>query len=315
MIQLHEASSWNPWVMEDQADDYVKATDIFHQWTRAEPGHRYLTEAELDAKWARLDAESKQRSAEQEAQRLARIADFDGSRENARLALLECEAQLRERENRIWPVGSQEDSNALEARAERLRGEVEDPEAVVDKAGLLPAERRDIHLTLFKIWREGEVRRLRGLVSEQAAALSAAPPKSAERSKIRGELAASKRELEKLLAIPPLAAQDMCSECVRPASQHGYVWQSGVRETVPCPAWPDWAARLKEARDILMRAADSRKESPAPPKPKPLAVVPSGLPIAEVITKLTDLQGQYPDAVVRRGTANRWELWPPKTEK
>ncbi|GAA3678722.1 hypothetical protein GCM10022267_76850 [Lentzea roselyniae] len=315
MIQLHEESLWNPWVMEDQADDYAEAVDIFDQWTRAEPGHRYLTKDEFDAMRTKSDAEFKQRLAEKEAQRLARIPDFDGRRENARLALLECEAQLREREDRTWRVGSQEENSALEAKCERLRGEVGDPEAVVDKAGRLPAERREIHRIMFKIWREDEVRRLRSLVSEQAALLSKAPPKSAEKSKIRGELAASERELEKLLAIPPLVAQDMCSECARPASQHGYAWQSGVRETAPCPAWPDWAARLKKARDILMRAADARKESLAPPKPTPLAIIPSGLPIAEVITKLTELQVRYPDAVVRRGAANRWELWPPKPEK
>ena len=34
------------------------------------------------------------------------------------------------------------------------------------------------------------------------------------------------------------------------------------------------------------------------------------MPIAEVIAKLTDLQEQYPDAEIRRGRANRWELWP-----
>ena len=47
-----------------------------------------------------------------------------------------------------------------------------------------------------------------------------------------------------------------------------------------------------------------------PPKPQPLAVIPSGLAIAEVIERLKVLQAEYPDAVVKRGRANRWELWP-----
>lgn len=317
MIQLHEESLWSRWVLEDQADDYAKATDIFRQWTRAEPGHRYLTKAEFDAKWARSDAELKQRSAELEVQRLARIPDFDSRRENARLALLECEAQLRDWEDRMSLDGSQEESSALEAKIEKLRDEVGDPETVVDGAGRVPAQRRETHRIMFKIWREDEVRRLRTLVGEQAAALSKAQPKSAAKSKIGNERSTSKRELEKLLAIPPLVAQDMCSECVQPASQHGYVWQGGVRETAPCPAWPGWAARLKEAREILMWAADARKEPPAlePSKLKPLAIISSGLPIAEVITTLIDLQARYPDALVRRGAANRWELWPPKPER
>ena len=52
-------------------------------------------------------------------------------------------------------------------------------------------------------------------------------------------------------------------------------------------------------------------ETPTPPKPKPqpIAVVPSGLPIAEIVAKLSELQQQYPDAEFRRGRANRWELW------
>jgi hypothetical protein len=55
-------------------------------------------------------------------------------------------------------------------------------------------------------------------------------------------------------------------------------------------------------------------EPPTPPKPKPqpLAVIPSGLGIAEVVATLSELQAQYPDAEVRRGRANRWELWAPQ---
>jgi len=56
---------------------------------------------------------------------------------------------------------------------------------------------------------------------------------------------------------------------------------------------------------------DEESAPPAQPKPQPLAVVPSGLPIAEVVAKLTELQQQFPGAEVRRGRANRWELWNP----
>jgi hypothetical protein len=54
----------------------------------------------------------------------------------------------------------------------------------------------------------------------------------------------------------------------------------------------------------------ARSELPAKPKPAPLAIVQSGLGIAEVVRRLQELQEQHPDAEVRRGRANRWELWP-----
>ena len=66
----------------------------------------------------------------------------------------------------------------------------------------------------------------------------------------------------------------------------------------------------------MLEDFSKRREAEAPtlptPKPQPLAIVPSGLPIAEVVAKLSELQEQYPDAEVRRGRANRWELWAPE---
>jgi hypothetical protein len=65
---------------------------------------------------------------------------------------------------------------------------------------------------------------------------------------------------------------------------------------------------------MLEEFARRRKVETAPPpkpKPQPLAVVPSGLPIAEVVAKLSELEEQFPDAEVRRGRANRWEVWAP----
>ena len=57
-----------------------------------------------------------------------------------------------------------------------------------------------------------------------------------------------------------------------------------------------------------------RKETsvtkPVEPKPEPIAVLPARLPIADVIEKLTAIRAAHPDAEVRRGSANRWEIWP-----
>ena len=80
----------------------------------------------------------------------------------------------------------------------------------------------------------------------------------------------------------------------------------------PCSAWPENAEKLREVREMLKHTAQSSADAspqPSTPKPQPLAVVPSGLPIAEVVKQLQKLQKQYPDAEVRRGRANRWELW------
>jgi hypothetical protein len=50
--------------------------------------------------------------------------------------------------------------------------------------------------------------------------------------------------------------------------------------------------------------------APSPPKPEPLAVIASRLPMAEVLARLNEIQAKYPEAEVRRGNANRWEVWP-----
>lgn len=64
---------------------------------------------------------------------------------------------------------------------------------------------------------------------------------------------------------------------------------------------------------MLEEFANHREAEPrTPPKPQPLAVIASALPIAEVVAKLTELQEQVPGAEVRRGRANRCGLWAPE---
>lgn len=130
-----------------------------------------------------------------------------------------------------------------------------------------------------------------------------------ERSKLRSELQTAESSFETLLAVPPLSVDDMCSECARPASHHG--WVSPPYDG-PCPAWPGWAERMRQAPELLFAATErtKAKEPPDQPKPRPLAVLPSGLPITEVTTKLSELRNEHPDAIVKRGRANKWEIWP-----
>jgi len=84
------------------------------------------------------------------------------------------------------------------------------------------------------------------------------------RAERREALHAAQRRLEALLAIPPLTAEDMCSECATPARKYG--WSTPPTDG-PCAAWPRWAARIQHAREMLLRfSRDSRPLEPPQPK-------------------------------------------------
>lgn len=65
--------------------------------------------------------------------------------------------------------------------------------------------------------------------------------------------------------------------------------------------------RIDERRRLCGTDANS---SPAPPAPQPIAVIPSGLPIADIMKRLAEIQAENPNAEVRRGSRNTWEIWP-----
>ncbi len=325
-IELHQDSHWNPGVLEDRAGDVEAAKAVMGQWKRAEPGHRKLTLRQIRAQWAR-DKRASEASLAADVKRweLAQ-KHYDRDREAARLASLELESRLdfeveelaRMRSGAMYP--SMDDSRRashiakLEESIDTLRTEVGrlapivgDPEQVVDVNGHLPGDRRESLLYTFALRRQKEVGELRAEVPGLAAALGDAPTRS-ERTAARQELKKTEDLLHRLLSIPRLGSSDMCSECPTPASWHG--WSTPPSDG-PCPAWPRWAARVNSALEML-RASKPQREQEQPPAaaPKPLAVVPSGLPISEIIARLAELQARYPDAEVRRGRANRWEIWP-----
>jgi hypothetical protein len=199
-----------------------------------------------------------------------------------------------------------------EAHLARLRAVVPDPEVVVSERGQLPSDRRYGNLLTYKSDREFKVRDLRRLLPELRAELKAAADKD-ERKKLREKESREQSELDYWLAVTPLTADEMCSECPTPLTGHGWV-SSGLHGARHCPAWPEWAARIKKVRQMMfeMLERNRRASNPPPaPKPEPIAVVPSGLPLADVVAQLSELQQKHPDAVVKRGRANRWELWPP----
>lgn len=326
-LELHRDSLWNPWVLDDRADELARAQQIMGEWKRGEPGHRAMTKKQWDARMARQDREFKVRQAADEERQERDRERYDPAREHARVSLLEhqsrLEYELREisglhdgtsfpamdpRRRAEQVIEFDESTARLRSDIERLTGIVGDPEDVVDECGRLPRDRREITLVYYKLRRESEIKHLRARIPELEAAAKVATDRG-ERSELRAKLRTASRNLEELLAVPPLTAENMCADCVNPFAGHGWCippWDG------PCPAWPSWAARLKKARAILETAARS-KQPAEPPKARaePLAFIPSGLPIPHVIERLKELQTQYPDAEVRRGRANRWELWPP----
>jgi hypothetical protein len=203
-------------------------------------------------------------------------------------------------------------ADRLQAVVDELREAVGDREAVVDEHGWLPQDRREFSLFHFSMWRDQEICRLRQLVADLEGKL--ADTDRSERRKLRDELSRENERRELLEAMPPLEPSDMCSECVKPKAWHEMPWPlfPGMG---PCPAWPDWTAQLVELNKRLAERRAIEEKIKGEAKPKPLGVILSGLPIEELMSKLTEMQAEHPGAIVRRGAANRWELWPPPDSK
>jgi hypothetical protein len=329
-VDLHQDQFWNPWRMEEEAAAPERAQQIMEEWDRAEPDFKPKTKRQLDAEMKRWDRDLERKQAERQAQQQENLERYDPEREEARRALLECRSTLDHQIEKVAELRSGEAFPTMDskrraekiaeldeaiaryrARVEELEPVVSDPEDVPDANGHLPADRRFTMLYYYRQHRIDEVTELRATLPELEAAIKSTEDK-AERSKLRAERDVKKARLEKLLAIPRLEAEDMCADCPTPWDKHGWVTPPAGG---PCPAWPGWAARLRKVRQMfedMVRRNEELKaaKTPPPPKPEPLAVVPSGLPIAEVVERMQELQAKYPDAEVRRGRASRWELWP-----
>jgi hypothetical protein len=329
-LDLHADQFWNPWRMEEQAADLERAEQVMQEWHRAEPGFRRKTKRQLDAEMARWEREREQNRLKREQERQLNLQRYNPERDKARLALLEHRCALahttrelaRMRSGEAFPLMDPkrraEQVAELEASAARHQAAVDelarivgDPEDVVDRNGHLPRDRRHSSLYWYRERRIVEVRKLRAQLTGVETQLEVAGDRSL-RSKLRAERDVAKWRLDKLLAVPRLEAEDMCADCPTPANMHGYVTPPFDG---PCPAWPAWGARLKKVREMLedmAKSVNARKaaETPSQPEPGPLAVIPSGLPIAQVVQRLQELQQRYPASEVRRGRANRWEVWP-----
>ena len=78
----------------------------------------------------------------------------------------------------------------------------------------------------------------------------------------------------------------------------------------PCPAWPRWAKGVAAVREAIRQARQGPPMEPPPPPPPPISVLAPGVPIEEVIARLTTIQAGHPGAEVRQGRGHRWEIWP-----
>lgn len=318
-IELNHDAVWNPWVCDELAADIDEATEVMSQWQRAEPGHRHLSLKQWETQRARRERERDQR-ARDEARRDHYKARYDELRSTARLRLIEVQSRLDYEiaelagfrdPTKLPAMDPKRRANEIEELAqqiERLREEVErltplvgDPEDVVDAHGWLPRDRREHTWWSYRLDRERKVRDLKQQLPELEAAIKATIDR-AERRERRAKLAEATRDLDRLVAEGPITADEMCSECATPMAHHGWIWPPRH----PCPAWPGWAARMRKARQMLETFAKRREADagPAPkpkPQPQPLAVVPSGLPIADGGEADRD-----PGAVPRRRGAARW---------
>lgn len=181
-------------------------------------------------------------------------------------------------------------------------------ETVAEEHGWLPSERRDLALTLFAARRATEVRELRDQATARRSEL--------EEAKDRSERAPLRKDTRRLRVPGSDSAIDR-QRYVLGMRHPGRLARVQVELSDACPgrgpcqAWPLWQQRVQEVRAILLSSATKKATPPAQPKPQPQAVIPSDLPIEEVITRLSAIQASRPGATVRRGSRNRWEIWPP----
>jgi hypothetical protein len=328
-LELFWELDWNPWRKDELAPLEARCEQVLDEWERAEPDFRPLTARQVGARRAAITRKVRTARVADEARWERDKERYDPEREMARFALLERQAMHGHttRELAEYQSGERYPGMAPERRAKevadlraklgggaeaiaKLTEHVGDPEDVVDEDGKLPRDRRTWNVIWYRIERKRRVEELMESTEKLRDELKATKDRK-EKGTLQGRLGSEERRLSALLAVPRLEAEAMCADCYTPQYQH--VSGGDVYESRPCPRWPLHAARMERVREILRSASeriDGGSKTVLAPPPQPLASLPGTLPIAEVIERLSELQAQYPDAVVKRGRANRWELWP-----
>jgi hypothetical protein len=264
------------------------------------------------------------------------MSHYDPRRARARLALIEQQVTLaravKDHEkilarqalaaspDDLWETQRHQAEAAI-ADAERLVQElmpvVGDPETVVDEQGCLPSERRERFLAEFAATFNAEVGTLHERLPGLRAKLQSTRGRK-DRAAIWEELHKGTARLAYLEALPPFTAPDMCSECPWPMSWHDtdttLCLETGAILREPCRAWPVWRETLLTAAlrvyEVLKERELRKQQQPAPqPEPQVLAIIPAESSLAETVAQLTAIQAEHPDAQIRRGKQNCWEIW------
>jgi hypothetical protein len=315
LIEIMDERDWNPWARPVLDVEFDAAAAMFEQWTRAEPGFRQLTDKELEDRLNTVGERARACYAAQQAAREERAATFDETLATARLELLEEQSALEHHLSENATVSRVEDREErcarLAAEIAQLQSRVGDVEEIVDQHGWLPRERREANYQLFSAWRHAHVKELIEQVEARTVTLNGCEERE-EKTRLRNEISRLVLERDTLMGISRPRPQEMCSECPRPATWHAPVIGAGMAllGAGPCPAWPRWSERLERARRMLYTGPSPKTAAGGAPKPEPLAVIPSGLPLDEVIERLQEIRERYPTAQVKRGSRNRWEIWP-----
>jgi hypothetical protein len=326
-LDLPAEAERNPWDRDQLRAEGARLVATLEQWERAEPGHRYMSSEEYKAWNRQMDEERAARTAAQVAAREARVQQYSSERSSGRLALLEAQASLADSEERLTGLRSHQlypdmrarprgeliirASTSVEAytrEVANLGQRVGDPEAVVDERGWLPRERRSEMLSTFASRRRSRVPELQQFLAE---AESRGGVRDPNWKRSDAALFMARAELDRLLALPPQSADDMCSECPTPSAWHTYVgWLAQ-----PCRSWPHWAQQMAEARELLKQpAAKSVDGSHRSAKPvgKTLAVLKPETPLDELLAKLRGLQAEHPRAVLKLWWGKLYIVEPPE---
>ena len=272
MVEIWRETDWNPWRTTELAAQLERAERVDDEWECADPNWKPLTKRQMGARMAAITRRVKADSRKREARWEQGKVQYDPEREKARYALLERVAAQPRRESEAADLrsgvrfpGMPADKRAAQvaeldaelarnaAEIARLREVVGDPEDVVDEHGRLPRDRRTWNLIDYRYSRIKQVEALQESIAERKEKLTTVKDRS-EKSSLKSRLDFDERHLRALLAVPRLEAEQMCGDCATPAFQH----TSGgdLYESRPCPRWPLYAARMKQAWETLRSAAE-----------------------------------------------------------